>query len=301
MGVSPVIIQSWMTMTLYRNNLGDDWGSPVKPFYLGPQLVRRVRQADFAPAGGTPATITQSDGQRLLKAREGSSSAEGMAKNLRWDMDGYGMFMGFINKSEDHWSFKVLHEPPFMARWGPAAMSPPARSRARRPGVAGLWSAMILSFCRWFLAGCRCGNRSLGITCRTRPAPENCMDEPSLEKELVERRKKPFWFCEIRGLWLFPEWSWGFDTRHMAKCRCFCEWSAVAPSFDGLFFLQTTSLKFKAGNFGNATLMIHLVFLREGLVMCPSYVQKLLCPSFPKTDLLKGSRPCSSTDFESLG
>ena len=192
MGVSPVIIQSWMTMTLYRNNLGDDWGSPVKPFYLGPQLVRRVRQADFAPAGGTPATITQSDGQRLLKAREGSSSAEGMAKNLRWDMDGYGMFMGFINKSEDHWSFKVLHEPPFMARWGPAAMSPPARSRARRPGVSGLWSAMILSFCRWFLAGCRCGNRSLGITCRTRPAPENCMDEPSLEKELVERRKKPF-------------------------------------------------------------------------------------------------------------
>lgn len=33
--------------------------------------IRRVRQADFAPAGGTPATITQSDGQRLLKAREG--------------------------------------------------------------------------------------------------------------------------------------------------------------------------------------------------------------------------------------
>ena len=147
MGVSPVIIQSWMTMTLYRNNLGDDWGSTVKPFYVGPQLVRRVRQADFAPAGGTPATITQSDGQRLLKAREGSSSAEGMAKNLRWDMDGYGIFMGFINKSEDHWSFKVL-QPPFMARWGPAAMSP-ARSRARRPGVAGLWSAMLLSFCRW--------------------------------------------------------------------------------------------------------------------------------------------------------
>ena len=83
MRVSSVIIQSWMIMTLYRNNLGDDWGSPVKAFYLGPQLVRRVRLADFAPAGGTPATITlKSDGQRLLKAREGSSSAEGMAKNL---------------------------------------------------------------------------------------------------------------------------------------------------------------------------------------------------------------------------